>query len=803
MGLVIDFSGWVQGNIYKDDDLTGQITFYVGSGFSVKGQYMILTWEINVSVGAGGQFEFSLKYNEEKSKYDQFVVDSFAVIFKTGLELYGGIGLSSIASAGIYGAGSITGKDQFYPDPVIRSLIVAGECGIKVKVFSRALFSFAVVSGSHEFVEDKENGSNGNHNALLNFDKLDRIEDYLLNVNGGYADTAGAIKEPGSEEIWMEGAKPRNADGLQVFDTDPDYDGIIARNIYPENRLQVLSTGTDDFPQVSVFFIRSDSTRENGNRARLAYFYYNEVSNYLSEPQWLFSADDGTADYNPCAYSSDYNGKTYLVWQNALKELDDTSTFQEIAENSDLYFSEYYPSYPWTEPARVTFYGDDAASKVFAAGARVSELRDGSPLISYYTNSVEDPVGVDSSASHDIYLAHQENGRWVQEKAFQVTGTVSDLETGYFHGDQSIAVSYTSQDAQGKKTYHIELRQKKGSSWYVVYSESGDEQNVVSTARFVQAGRGEKYLTWYEKGGLYRMTNDSLKPVRITPEDLDIPTSDYRLFGSFAKSNIALIGTESKDSSENAFAIVSNDAGKSWRKASVTDIDDNALVNEIGIAYTRSEEPIVFYSVQNYGVNTDMSYVSQDAETLAASPSRAKAGGLDNGFLLGKDDPRFTDTSTDLYMKARGANRKVEITDITFDDIEGAQRGEPTPMTVTVENTGLYRIDHVTLYAGDEKLGDFPVNLKGGEKSQLKASIVVPEDAGNDPIDYKIQVSSRKDIIDHEMTGTMDIGHITARFRHQLENGTESIAYRLSHTGFLPQKVVLYLFDEDTGEKFY
>ncbi|MBQ4045161.1 MAG: hypothetical protein II627_01825, partial [Lachnospiraceae bacterium] len=359
------------------------------------------------------------------------------------------------------------------------------------------------------------------------------------------------------------------------------------------------------------------------------------------------------------------------------------------------------------------------------------------------------------------------------------------------------------QDAEGNKTYHIELRQKKNNAWNVVYSGSGDAQNVVSTARFVQAGRGEKYLTWYENGGLYQMANDSFKPVRLTPADLEIPTSDYRLFGSFAKSNIALIGTASKDSSENAFAIVSNDAGKSWRKASVTDIDENALVNEIGIAYTRSEEPIVFYSVQNYGVNTDMSYVSQDAETLLDSPDRAQAGGLAGGFLLGKDDPRFTDTSTDLYMKARRATRKVEIADITFDDIEEAQRGEPSPMTVTVENTGLYRLDNVTLYAGDEKLGDFPVNLKGGETTQLKASVVVPEDAGNDPIDYVIKASSRKGIIDHEMTGTMDIGHIAIRFRHQLEGGTESIAYRVSHTGFLPQKVVFYLFDEDTGKKFY
>ena len=154
-------------------------------------------------------------------------------------------------------------------------------------------------------------------------------------------------------------------------------------------------------------------------------------------------------------------------------------------------------------------------------------------------------------------------------------------------------------------------------------------------------------------------------------------------------------------------------------------------------------------------------------------------------------------------MKARGANRNIEIKNVTFDDPDGTRRGEPTPMTVSVENTGLYRITNVTLYQGDQKLGDYPVNLKGGASAEIKTSVIVPEDAGNDPIDYLIKASTKTDQIDSEYTGTLDIGRLRIKYSHLLQRGNESVGYQIYSNGFLARKVYIYLFNEETGENFY
>ena len=985
MGLVIDFSGWVQGNIYTNEPMKGQLSLYFGSGFFVTGQYAILTWDVTVTAGAGGVLDFEFLYNEEKSKYDEFGVDSFAIQFKAGLELYGGIGLSSIASVGVYGAGSITGKDQYYPDPVIQSIILAGECGFKVKAFSRTLFSFAIVSGSHEFVDDKLTAGRQN-NALLNINKLDNINNYLLGVDGGYGKLTGAIDEPASSGTWFSGMTLTQSDGLQGFEPEPDFDHVIAEDIYPDNKLQVVDTSVANIPQMRVLFLSSDGSRTNGNRSRLASFYYSEDDNFISSPSWVIadSKDDGTADYNPHAYRAVNNpeGRVYLVWQNALDKLDGSSTFEDIAGNTDIYFSESIGGITWSDPERITYFNgedqdeavpdiapdeeaeegaedtetaetedavdeteaadteagaaeagtdtenetasgadtetaagtesgaatdtDDGAStepetdgtngsedetegadndasesddagvpededddtdnadtvvtegsesgaaddtdsegagddpedeeadaaanmlsfvatvaetdeigelkeetvsdpgpRVYAAGAKAAEFNDGSPAVVYYTNPVSDPIGIDTYASHDIYLAHREGKEWINEKAFSVTGSVTDLDTAYFNNRQTIAVSYNTGDSN--KTYVMELWQQKNDTWEKVYERTSSGGKVVSTGRFSKAGNGSHVLTWFEDGALYIMWSGSFDVSRLTNDDINIPTNDYQIFGNFAKGKIVVVGTNSKDCSENAFAIQSSNGGTTWGKVGLTDIGTNALVSDICIAYTTKDEPIVFYSVQNYDIDSslNMSYLDQDSEMLMSAPLQAKFEGLGTGLLLGQDDPRFHDTTTDLYIKARKANQGIAIVEANFDDETGAVKGKTTPATVKIENTGLYDIDTVTLFEGDNKLGDYSVDLKAGTTAEVKTKIMVPENAPDKELEFTIKATSIEGKIESEYDVTLGVGTIDVKFLHELRYGNEALSYQVTNNGFAKKHVFIYLFDEETGENFY
>ncbi|MBQ4289005.1 MAG: hypothetical protein II749_03480, partial [Clostridia bacterium] len=424
MGLVVDFAGSVQGNIYTNEPMKGKITAYIGSGFAVTGQYLILTWDITVTVGAGGVFEFQLKYNEETDKYSEFEPEKFSIQFKTGLELYGGIGLSSIASAGIYGAGSMTGVNTFYPKGTVDSLVLAGECGFKVKLFSRTLFSFAIWSGEHEFVQKT--------GPKLNLSNIEKIDSML--IAGNYASKAGSISEPESGGLWLSnGSYLKLGSDLKGYESDSDFEHIIAKDIYPENRLLTVKTGSSNFPQINVVLLGSDGSRANGNRSRLMNFYFDENKNFISEPVWMFDTDDGTADFDPYAYHSEESGNTYTVWKNAVKELSESASFREIAENTDIYFSKFQVSSSWYAPERITDYAERNEG-VFATGARVSENASGSPVVTWFTNPVDDPAGVGSS-EHSIMLAVKNGTAWESEEAFKLKGVqVTNVDYTVFGG---------------------------------------------------------------------------------------------------------------------------------------------------------------------------------------------------------------------------------------------------------------------------------------------------------------------------------------------------------------------------------
>lgn len=810
MGLIVEFSGWVQGNIYTNDPMKGELSLYIGSGFDITGQYLILTWEVTVTMGVDGALDFELRYNPEKDEYDEFHVDEFSISFRTGLEAYGGIGLSSLASVGGYGQGSIAVKDEFYPDPSVRSLVLAGEAGFKVKLLSRTIFSYAIVSGSHEFVEDKLSSDGVKNDSLLGISQINDISGRLLAAN--YGSVSGSINEPEDEGQWFTGLTAVNSsDGsLTEYETDPDFDHILATGIYPDNKLQVFNANDVD-RQINVVFLGTDKTRTNGNRSRLMNFYYKEKTSYLSDPVWMFEDSDDyeyddTADYDPYVYHSDKYDNTYIVWRNALINFDEDASFEDIVKNSDIYFASYKPGSGWGSVSRITDYGASKENYIFATGATVTELSNGEPAIAYYTSRVTDPAGIDETATRTVFVAYQNSTDWNHEKACEITGAINHVDTAFFKGMQCVAVSYTY-DKDGEKLNRVEVWQRTGDKWSNIYNVDN-----AANARFINAGNGSKALTWYKEGRIYILLETG-EARGLTSEDLKVPSSDYRIYGAYVTDHLAIVGNVSKEGSENAFALISNDGGAHWGKVTLTDIDENALVNEIGIAFTKEykddhskdSEPIVFYSVQNYEVSDqiDMDYLKADADTILNSALKPKFEGLGSGLMIGQDDPRFSDTSTDLYVKARKANESFDITYVSFPDEDSARKGKTTTVEVEINNTGMYDLEKVRLYANGEDLGEHEIYVKAGNTATVKAEVLVPSDAPDEPLNYRIKAVTADGKYEDEYEAVLGTGNLAVQYVHELWYGDENIEHYVTNNGFAFKKVYIFLFDEDTGEKFY
>lgn len=597
---------------------------------------------------------------------------------------------------------------------------------------------------------------------------------------------SGSVEEPDSIGIWL-------TDGVEVSDSfayslsgyeEKDFAHLIAENIYPDNHLQIVQVGNQTLPEMNVVFLGSDPDRSNGNRSRLMNFYFLENRDFLSDPVYI-GEDDDTADFEPYVYHSDRGlENTYLVWRNGTMAFDEDSTFAEIAANTEVHFAQHYVGNEWRDFSQVTDFKDSGYS---AVGAKVADDRNGDPIITYYLNSIDDPAGVGSS-EHDIYLASREEGEWINRKVFNLSGSIKELESAYFKGKQTIAVAYSD-----------EYGNTKVEAWQD--GEKIFERANAANAHFVKSGNGYMNLTWYENGALYAMSetpDDDGK--RLTPADMKIPSSDYRIYGKFGSNSIILIGTVSKDSSENAYAIFSHDGGTTWERTDLTDIDKNALVNEIAVAYTYQDEPILFYSVQNYEANYDEE--AADASLYLQGENQSSGFTGLQSVMLGQDDARFSDTRTDLYVKARRANQRLIISDVEFNE-DDARKGQALEANMTIENRGLYPTHDFYIYLNGELISVSSAYIKAGDTGEVQINIPIPDDAADEPYKCRFEVSSKEDgTIDSAYDTQVGIGHISVKYTHELRYGNEALRYTVTNNGFVPKTVHCLIYDEDSGEKF-
>ncbi len=779
MGLIFDAAGWVQGNSYTNDPLKGELNVFVGSGFMIQGQYAILTWDVTATGGANGVLQFELKFNEEKSKYD-FLVDRFGIGVKMGLELYGGLGLSSLISFGIYGAGSIAGYTIFYPNSELDSLVLAGECGFKLKLFSRTLFSFALVSGSHDFVRDTKKG-------IVNLHQTDSLYQTLMDSN--YASIKGSVEEPDDIGTWY--TSESTPELLSGYENDPDFEHMIAQGIYPDNFLQVVDASAANLYQDNIVFLGSDPARANGNRSRLMNFYFDESKNFISDPVWVISEDDGTADFEPYAYRSK-DGNAYVIWRNAMTKLSEDSSISDIAASTDIFIAKHQVASSWMSQTRVSEYAFNEEG-LFAAGAKIFDSQNEEPMIAYYLAQTSDPLSLNEDDSHDIYVARSQDGEWVHEKIFTFNGPISSFDAASLPTSTAFVITTSKKGEDESRTSIVQMYQDGNK----VFERSG-----AYNGRLLDYGNRDKILTWMEDGSLYGIDDFSTMNVyRITPEDIHIPSSDYKIYGSFGSSYVVIMGTASKESSEDLYAIFSLDGGLTWARSELTDIDENALVNESALAFTRKDEPILFYSVQNYDANYDPS-VLDASNYLEDGILYSGFEGLQS-FALGQDDPRFSDTHTDLYVKARKANHHIEILSGSFDDEDSAKKGNEIPFTLQIRNDGLYPIEEVTLYNGGEYLTTLPVSMRPGTQAQIHAAVLLPADSSNKEQTFEIGISGFNEGIDSSLPITLGVGHVSVLYNHELVYMNEDLHWQVTSEGFANKAVHIYVYDENTNELVY
>lgn len=674
---------------------------------------------------------------------------------KGGLEVYGGVGCV-LASVGVYGAGSIEYQEEMYPNAEAEHLILAGEIGLKAKLFGKVLACFKIVSGSHDFVFDKKK-------SWLGLQMSDaEIRQYFL--SSGYGSQKGVLLKPGANFVWYG----ENIDLPSIsndWERDRGFSHLLARDIYPDSHVQIVSSGQNSLSMMNLAFLGNGSGRSDGNNSTLMSSYYNLATEFVSEPVPV--SDDGTADYEPYLYGN-ADGVVLAVWQNASSAIRPEMTFSEIAETLDLYMAENTSGNFWYPAEQVTSY---AGSGKFPSGARIAADSSRQPFVAYYTNSTEDPMGL--SGSHEVCLAVKENNAWKTEVLTEVQGTVTGLECALWGGFKAVAVSWKdSEDGN-----HVTLwRENSGLSNY----------DDIASAQFLEGGYETLYLTYYESGQIKKM-NASGDVSDVTPSDILIPSTEYQIRGKLLGGSSAVIfGTSLKDTTADAFAYISSDGGSTWGKADLTKLSENAYVSHVDVGFTDQYEPVVLYSVQNYQVNVDLENPSGDGSAE---------------ILLGEEDSRFTDTQSDLYISARQANRHLSIESAKTLHPEDGKPGGNLSFELTLRNTGLYSVDHAVITSDGETVSELSESLAPGEVTSITVQRTLPWNPGTESVSYSFEVSTHSDgEPESRITVEANPGYLTASTTHAFRFGEESVKYRVDNHGYTDKTARIIVRDESTGE---
>ena len=755
MGVIFLFSGWAEGNMNSIDPIKGHMELYVGTGFDINGQYGIFTWEITLTGGAQAMFDFSFNFDLIDSKY-HFSADEIRLGVKGGIELYGGVGCW-LASVGVYGAGSIAYQERLYPDAEIEHLVLAGEVGLKAKLFGKVIACYKIIAGEKDFVFEKKK-----KDVSLSMEE-EEMRKFLLENH--YADQPSILLKAGGNFTW-HGEFVETRVESNGYEKDPNFAHLLATDIFPDSTVQIVSSGSQALPEMTLVFTGSDESRAEGNRAVLMSSYYDIGPEFVCDPKPV--NDDGTADFNPYLYSNP-DSYAYLVWENATMPVPADATLAEISNMTDIWFGTCITGANWSANTRITNY---AGSGTYATGARVTADSNNNPAIAYYTNSVSDPAGLDGK--HEVYLATRNGSDWTAEKICEVNGTMDEISVGFFDTMPAVSVSWKEDGVKKTALY-------RGGK--LIWSRDN-----VSSGKFLGAGYQSAYFTWFENEQIKKLS-PSLEESDLTPATINIPDDTYELFGRAGGSTVMVTSTTVKDAEGYAFAYVSRDGGHNWARADLSTLNEFAYVSSVSAAYTYENEPVIVYSVQNYTAN------------IALDGSEGTDG---ERFLLGQDDERFTDTRADLYIAARSANRHITIEEAKAIDIENNAPGKPAKVRLKIRNTGLYDVENALITCGGTIVGILAEKVEPWETTEIEVEVLIPSKPGTTTQEYTLEISTR-DVRtpDSRITVAIHPGYLSADMKHTFKFGKEGISYRIFNKGYTEKTATVMARDEARDVTLY
>lgn len=705
LGLIWSVTGYATSYDNNPSKMTGNLQIYVGSGYSLIGQYAIFTYSVTVTFGATGEFIFTINPASE-----QRMTGAFDLGLSAGLELYGGIGSGWLASIGIYGAAQIGAGMHVLPNFELYSLYVSGEIGLKAKVLGRDAFTFTFTSGTKEFIEKVEEDGTISYSTDLSLkDVMVEARDELLASDYGNK-PAGLVRTPVGETKWnLENLdKPtRETSDLSMglggtleespqnqILNDASYAHRIAENVYAHSGTQVIKHQWDTLNAIAVFA---------NNSGELNYSIYDGYYQKMSEPKKV--AGDGQ-DFNARFVRGFYSNQSYLVWKR-LHNNGVNATLSAVAKSGEIMIARFdYDNNEFVDQENVTLDTDEIYG---AFGVTTTNsIDDNSPYVFTYTNSESDPDGMADDCSHDILAFHKEDGVWVKNVIGNYTGMITAFDAGLYGGKRSVVFTLETNSGTNKTTY-------------VLNGETGETLATFDGAWGAQYANDleETVLTLMKDGKLYSSRSGGNLSLEFGDDEHQLPSAPFGIIGDL-HGTIMVAYLSNVDAHQNIVGYVRANNEYNYEPLVITNVNENSNVTYFAGAYTANNySPFILYTVQNY---THSAYQWEEGQA-------------------------------DMYAISGAATNHISILSADITNLRDLAVSTNTArVDVMLKNTGLFQIKNFSLYLknkGDSsskyvKIKDYEIpTLRPGETYKLE--IELPEADYTNPHTYVLGATSRDD----------------------------------------------------------
>ena len=698
LGFLWTVAGHATAHESNPDKMTGTIQFYVGTGYNYTGQYYIFTYSVTITVGATGELVFTL----EPSADEPFQA-SFNLGVSAGLELYGGIGITNLASIGIYGAATFGADMKIYPKFNFDRLYISGELGLKAKALGRDIFTFTFVKGTYNFIENVESDGSLSYTTELDLKNAIKSErDKLIAEN--YGDKpAGELKLPEGETKWnlTDLETPTKNDALLTTENnltfgDRSYAHQIASNVYAHSGTQVIKGHFDTLKAISVFA---------NNSGELNYSIYDGFYGNMSAPAPV--AGTNYQDFNAHLIRGAYSNQSYLVWQR-LGNYANNASLSDLAMSGEIKLTHFsYEDNTFVDYEDVTNGSPDIYGDV---GVAVFPSLDAKPYVFAYTNPASDPSGLSANSNHEILAFHKEGATWIRQSLGTYRGIISSFSAGCYDGRESAV--FTLGDDTSRTSY-------------VIARPDGGEASGTELARFDNAWGirfaqdiEESVLIFMQDGILYSSYGGGSTSRIFGNDEHKLPEGTFSFIGDL-NGTFMIAYLSSINSSQNIIGFIKSNGTENYTPITVTHVSGNSNVSYFsGTFLGPNYLPYIVYTVQNYRVIADIMY---------------------------------EDTTADMYAQAGKANNhaSIQAADITNLTDLGVTTNIATA-SLLIKNTGLFNIKQLSFYIknageGDNKytkLKDLEIStLRPGEFLSLELEL--PEADYTDPKTFVLGVTSR------------------------------------------------------------